>query len=76
MKKIITNWRYWVLMLVASVAIIGILGIPDGSKGSWLLLLIVSKVIGIFACILFVRLIEYWLTGRKIDEIADLIKEE
>lgn len=76
MRKVISNWRYWVLFLVFSIAVIGIVSVPEESNGFWLLALIVSKIIGFLFAVIFVHLLTEWLAGGKVDEIADLIKEE
>ena len=51
--KALLNWRYYVLMVVGMIAVIGTFSVPidDQPLGAWLLALIIPKIIGFGACI-------------------------
>lgn len=46
--KALLNWRYYVLMVVGMIAVIGTFSVPidDQPLGAWLLALIIPKIIG------------------------------
>lgn len=76
--KAIINWRYYVLFILASVAILGIFSIPDDnlSMTEWLKNLVISKSIGVAAIFGYARLIKIWEKKNLIPELSNLIKEE
>lgn len=71
-KRIITNWRYYVLLVIAAVAVIGILSTPAEESENFFLTLVLSKVIGFAALFLACGLIDYWRRAGKIEEIKEL----
>ena len=60
--KALLNWRYYVLMVVGMIAVIGTFSVPidDQPLGAWLLALIIPKIIGFGAWYLIFRMCDYW----------------
>lgn len=78
MRRIITNYRYYVLLALALVAFFGILSVPGEDTTTWrfLALLLLSKTIGAAAMLGLVALLGKWTKEGSIDEINNLVKEE
>lgn len=74
--KAFLNWRYYVLLLLGFVAMIGIFGIPADDNPAWFSDMILSKVIGFGAGYAMYRLIEHWSKNNLIPELDKLAKEE
>ena len=74
--KAFLNWRYYVLLLLGFVAIIGIFGVPDDDSPTWFGDMIFSKVVGFGAGYSMYRLIENWSKNNLIPELDKLTKEE
>lgn len=76
--KAIINWRYYVLFIIAGIAILGIFSIPDDnlSMTEWLKSLVISKSIGVAAIFGYARLMNIWEKKNLIPELSNLIKEE
>ena len=69
MKRILTNYRYYVLFILGLVAIIGIFSIPSDNCENWFEVLVISKIVGIAAMLISILLTERW-----IDEMPELNK--
>lgn len=80
MKKIITNWRYYVLTALAFTIIVGLLAVPVGSHDTstltYLALLFGSKAAALAALVLLCLLYIHWDDAGKIPELSDLANEE
>lgn len=74
--KAFLNWRYYVLLLLGFVAIIGIFGVPDDDSPTWFGDMIFSKVVGFGAGYAIYRLIKHWSKKNLIPEFDELTKEE
>lgn len=74
--KAFLNWRYYVLLLLGFVAIIGIFGVPDDDSPTWFGDMIFSKVVGFGAGYAMYRLIKNWSKNNLIPELDKLTKEE
>lgn len=74
--NIITNWRYHVLMAVATVAIVGIVSEVQADGMAWVLGMITTKGIGGITAYAFYRMIKKWLADGSIPELEDMAKEE
>lgn len=70
-KKIISNYRYYVLLVVGFAMIIGICSAPEELNLLWL-----SKAVGIAMAWVFYTLIDRWDRGGKIPELSKLAGEE
>lgn len=76
MKGVLTNWRYYVLFLLAFVATIGLVSFPeDGSVNYWSCLM-AGKFVGIVAGAAFAALLAMFIEDGSVPELARLAKEE
>ncbi|WP_294610947.1 hypothetical protein [uncultured Bacteroides sp.] len=75
MKKILTNYRYYVLAALATVAVLGIFAVPIDNLpfACWCYVLISSKVIGFAAAYLSEKLIKRWEKLGTIPELIDAV---
>lgn len=75
MKKILRNYRYYVLLLLGCLALIGIMSVPAEELPTryWLYTLISSKVIDFTAIYAFDRLVSRWEKRGTIPELIDAI---
>lgn len=75
MKKILTNYRYYVLFVLVTVAMFGIFSVPvdDLPFVQWLYTLVSSKVIGFLAAYISVKLITRWKRLGTIPELMDAV---
>ena len=73
MKKILTNYRYWVLFLVFIIAVLGIFSEPVDTlpRLRYYLTLLISKIVGFGAAWLDWRLIKFWEAKGKLPELSD-----
>lgn len=78
MKKIFSNYRYYVLTVLATVAVIGILSVPaEGLPAAdWCGVLISSKVIGFCAICIIAKLIKRWEREGTISELIKTINKD
>lgn len=77
MKAIITNYRYWVLTLLALLSFIGGVAIPQDNVGFWpyIAILFGSKIVALIALIACCILYLHWQDNDKIPELTELIKD-
>lgn len=68
-RKMIANWRYYPLAILAAAGIMGIISEPTSDGAEWTLTLIVSKSIGAAAIYAAVRLYKYWDARGEVDEL-------
>ena len=75
MKKIICNYRYWVLMVLSTVAMVGIMAVPADELPitSWVYVLVSSKLIAVAAGYIFHRLYLRWGTRGTIEELTNFV---
>ena len=78
MKKAVLNYRYYVMIIVGLVVIIGLFSIPDENLPlmKWVWMLFVSKSIGFGAGYGLYRLVAYWESKNLVPELTKLITEE
>lgn len=77
MKTIITNYRYWVLLALASVMIVGLVTVPstDVSLSTFTAKLFVSKGVAFAAFLAFCHYYMKWKDEGSISELTDLEEE-
>lgn len=76
MLRIIFNWRYWVLLAIGCIALIGIFGFPEEYEGfAWCVAFIISKVIGFYFGYLYFRLFTYWSDRNEIIELSKFVND-
>lgn len=75
MKRIFTNYRYYVLLVLVAIAMFGIFGVPvdDLPFMQWLYTLVSSKIIGFGAGYIIVKLTKRWERLGTIPELIDAI---
>lgn len=75
MKKILTNYRYYVLFVLVTVAMFGIFSVPvaDLPFAQWCYTLISSKVIGFGTGYIIAKLIKRWEAKGTIPELMDAV---
>lgn len=78
MKTVITNYRYWLLTLIAAAGIIALVATPadDSSTLAYIGTMLLTKGIAVAAFALFARLFLLWQEKGVISELSDLCKEE
>lgn len=74
--KVLKNWRYYVLLLLGTIAVFGIFGVPDDDSKTFLADMIISKIIGFGAGYIIFRLYLHWSKEDYTPEIDKLINEE
>ena len=75
MKKIICNYRYWVMLILGVIAVLGIMAVPADKVPftSWLYMLVSSKLIAVAAGCIFHRLYLRWGTRGTIEELTNFV---
>lgn len=75
MKKIICNYRYWVMLILAVIAVLGIMAVPadEAPFTSWLYMLVSSKLIAVAAGYIFYSLYLRWESRGTIDELTNFV---
>ncbi len=78
MKKALLNYRYYVMMIVGFVAILGVISIPNEELPimKWTLALLLSKGIGLGAGYGLYKLVAYWESKNLVPELSKMIEEE
>lgn len=75
MKKILANYRYYVLFVLMSIAMLGIFSVPieDQPQANWIYCILSSKIIGIGAGWIAAKLTKRWEAKGRIPELTDSI---
>ncbi|MGN0033434.1 MAG: hypothetical protein ACI358_06650 [Candidatus Limimorpha sp.] len=78
MRKVLINWRYYILTLLVCIGALGICAIPADTLpiGQWITLLITTKAIGAAAFYSCWRLTSIWEKKRLIPELSDIKEVE
>lgn len=77
LRKIILNWRYYVLLVIGSVSVMGLIGCPRDYEGfAWFVALILSKCIGFLFGYWYFRLFKYWDSRNEIAEFSNIVNME
>ncbi len=74
MLKIISNYRYWVLLVLTLIALFGLFAVPSDTLPGiyWVYCLISSKLLGFVIIYLAYRLYKRWERKGAIDELINL----
>lgn len=74
MKKIVTNYRYYLIVVLGLVCMLGIFGVPadDLPFADFVYILVSSKVIGLGAGWILARLVKRWEAKGTIPEITKI----
>ena len=75
MKKIICNYRYWVLLIMGAIAMLGIVAVPVDELPflSWVYVLVSSKLITVAAGYIFYHLCLRWEKRGTIEELTNFV---
>lgn len=78
MKKIFSNYRYYILFVLGTIGMLGIIAVPadDLAFAQWLYTLLSSKIIGFGAMYLFAKLVKRWEKKGTIPELIKAINED
>ena len=77
MKKIITDYRYYVLIVLFVVCCLGVFAVPDDELPmlTWLWVFATTKTVGFGAGYLFVKLYSRWKAKGVITELTNFVNE-
>ena len=75
MKKIICNYRYWVLLIMGAIVMLGIAAVPVDELPflSYVYVLVSSKLIAVAAGYIFYHLYLRWEKRGTIDELTNFV---
>lgn len=75
--KAITNYRYWVLAIICTVALLGTFSVlqDDAPLLTWIYVL-VTKIIGFASFLLYITLAEKWMKAGKLPELKKFFGED
>ena len=75
MKKILTNYRYYILAALFIIAVLGFIAVPnDGLPAfAWLAWAVIPRVICLVAGWATIKLGRYWYKRGEIPEILDIL---
>ena len=75
MKKIICNYRYWVLLILGTIVMLGIMAVPADELPftSWFYTLVSSKLIAVAAGYIFRHLYPRWEKRGTIEELTNFV---
>lgn len=76
MKKIIKNWRCWLMGFIAVAAFFNLIAMPLPSNSNYWLLVAYSKFTAASLAYFDMRLFVWFAKHRKIDEIFEFINED
>lgn len=76
MKKIMKNWRYWLMVIIGVIALINLIGMPDADNPNYWELVIYSKFTAVALAYIDIRLYVWFAKHRKIDELLEYINED
>ena len=76
MKKVMKNWRYWLMVAIAFIAFFNLIGMPHNDNPNYLELVIYSKFTAVALAYIDIRLYVWFAKHRKIDELLEDINED
>ena len=76
MKKVMKNWRYWLMVAIAFIAFFNLIGMPHNDNPNYLELVIYSKFTAVALAYIDIRLYVCFAKHRKIDELLEYINED
>lgn len=76
MTKVINNWRYWLMMVIALTAAFNLFGMPDNDNPNYWLLVVYSKLTALALLYADLRLYVWFAKHRKIDGILEYVSED
>lgn len=78
MKNVLTNYRYYVLVMLGMVTIIGLIASPSDSLsfGRWLCVFIATKIVALLTGFILYVFIKYWASYGTIPELTKFLKQD
>ena len=78
MKNVLTNYRYYVLLMLGTIAIVGLIASPSDSLsfGKWLCVFVATKVVALLAGFILYAFMKYWASYGTIPELAKFLKQD
>ena len=76
MKKVMKNWRYWLMVAIAFIAFFNLIGMPHNDNPNYVELVIYSKFTAVALAYIDIRLYVCFAKHRKIDELLEYINED
>lgn len=76
MKKVMKNWRYWLMGFIAIVALLNLIALPHPDSANYWLLVVYSKFTAVVLAYFDIRLFVWFAKHRKIDEIIEFVNED
>ena len=76
MKKVMKNWRYWLIVVIGFIAFFNLIGMPHNDNPNYLELVIYSKFTAVALAYIDIRLYVWFAKHRKIDELLEYINED
>ena len=77
MKKVISNYRYYVLTLLCVVCCLGVFAVPNDELPlfSWFWVLATTKAVGFGAGYMYAKLYSHWEAKEVIPELTNFVNE-
>ena len=76
MKKVMKNWRCWMLMVIGSIAFFNLIGMPRDDNPNYWELVIFSKFTAAALTYLDIRLYVWFAKRGKIDDLLEYMSED
>lgn len=76
MKKVLRNWRYWLMTIIGIVALFNLIVMPQKGNPNYWELFIYSKFTAIALAYMDIRLYVWFAKHRKIDDLIEYINED
>jgi hypothetical protein len=76
MKKVMKNWRYWLMVVIGLIAFFNLIGMPRIDNPNYWELVIYSKFTAVALAYFDIRLCVWFAKHKKIDELFEYINED
>lgn len=76
MKKIIKNWRYWLLCLIAVAANLNLVAVPAKNSDAFYAIMLYSKFTAVCLFYFDYKLYRWFEKRHEIDDIVEYLNKE
>lgn len=76
MKKVMKNWRYWLMVVIGFAAMLNFATMPQEGNPNYWALVIYSKFTAVVLAYMDIRLYVWFAKHRKIDDIINFVNED
>lgn len=76
MKKVMKNWRYWLMAVIGFAAMLNFAAMPQEGNPNYWALVIYSKFTAVALAYFDIRLYVWFAKHRKIDDIINFVNED